>query len=146
MGADLITYIMVGPKTVELTPEAHAAESARLDILLRDMQTVISSEPADEVADDIADEIADLYRESYEYLMACLVAEYPDGASFLDAAIEFWNNPFGRDANVREGCPTPDEKIVVGGDTSYGDEPEGSAYEMMRVMDRLRICDALGIK
>ena len=56
-----------------------------------------------------------------------------------------WNDGCFRDLSRRNDPENPDRRIVVAGEMSWGDEPEGLGYQMLKKAFGLTIAQSLGV-
>ena len=66
--------------------------------------------------------------------------------SMVDTFVSGWNDPCFRDTACRGDPDDPDGKIVVAGERSWGDEPTGSGYQLLKKGFALGIAQELGIR
>lgn len=147
MGANLITYICVGPDQLSLSTarrlETLQAAEARLQELRQQWIKAIELPPGREPATEdfaVALEDAGEPPEAAPYLSG----ERPV-AEALDQLLAVWNDP-PRDANKRRHPDDSHLCIYVAGDTSWGDVPDGLAYRTLGVANALGLFDLLGIR
>jgi hypothetical protein len=57
-----------------------------------------------------------------------------------------WNDGCFRDLAVRDDPEKPGRKVVVAGELSWGDEPDGAGYQMLKKAFGLGIAELLGVK
>lgn len=57
-----------------------------------------------------------------------------------------WNDGSFRDLSFRDDPEKPSRKVVVAGERSCGDEPDGSGYQMLKKAFALGIAQLLGVK
>ena len=95
----------------------------------------------------------------YQDMVRCMLtdcgqdveAEYVFGIGLKDLAKEVrdfvanWNNGQFRDLSYRIDPLRPRRKVVVAGELSWGDEPEGSGYQMFKKAFGLTIAQRLGV-
>jgi len=78
-------------------------------------------------------------------------AEYVFSSSLKDLTKEVrdfvaaWNDGRFRDMSYRIDPLHPRRKVVVAGEMSWGDEPEGSGYQMFKKAFGLTIAQRLGV-
>lgn len=113
MGCDLITYMVVGKPKIKKTKAQVAAYWKKHQEFLK----------LDESTEEIA--VPNEYKEGFESS-----AEF---AEFVKEFVKFWNFPGARDTNARTfGKGKSKRQIVVSGDMSWGDEPDGYGYQLFR--------------
>jgi hypothetical protein len=69
-----------------------------------------------------------------------------DLASVVRGFVDGWNDGCFRDLSSRPDPDKPRRKIVVAGELSWGDEPEGAGYQMLKKAFALGIARRLGVK
>jgi hypothetical protein len=57
-----------------------------------------------------------------------------------------WNKPNHRDTAWREDPDKPERKVVIAGELSWGDEPDGAGYQMLKRAFGLSIAQFLGVR
>lgn len=67
-------------------------------------------------------------------------------AGEVEAFVKGWNDGCFRDLSRREDPDSPGRKIVVAGELSWGDEPDGLGYQMLKKAFGLNIAQSLGVK
>lgn len=65
---------------------------------------------------------------------------------FLKGFLDFWNRDTPRDTVKRTDPDDPEQQIVVAGEMSWGDEPGGYGYQMLKAADYLQLMPLLGIR
>jgi hypothetical protein len=60
--------------------------------------------------------------------------------------VEAWNDGLGRDGSSRIDPRDRRRKVVVAGELSWGDEPEGTGYQTLKKAFGLMIAQRLGVK
>ena len=148
MGADFISYIMFGP--AELDPKAVVAARGRAHntvSVLRDFLAVHDEDldamdwsPLFQVLPEMTD--VDEYDLGH---MAQMDAE--DINKTVDAFEAMWGGNFRDTACRYLPNPTPGgiEKVVVAGDVTWGDEPDGAGYQAMKWAELLGLMETLGV-
>lgn len=172
MGADLICYIAKGPKKFS-QPQRRAADRwlrqlwgplkkayhrweqegtvekspAALELrrVMRGLQVSESKRhstiwvgPAD--PDDFyLDEVVSSYRWLKELKEAT-------PSRFLRVFLDFWVRGTPRDTATRDDPDNRAQQIVVAGEMSWGDEPEGYGYQMLKAANYLQLMPLLGIR
>ena len=159
MGADLRTFILIGPKEIKMSARQEDAivKKVAKDILRRvakankalkkihecdDLDTLCTTngyvvwlmEWLDEFDTQGAGEV--LPNMTYESIRL-----------LIRLAIAYWNDPDFCDCDWRfcgEGKAM--RRIVVAGELSYGDEPDGEAYQLCKKAEILKIWKLLGIE
>lgn len=125
MGADLITFILVGPEKINFTSRLQAKA-------LKVAKRAISDLPEDENEDPFG------FRTMSEADLTETIQEF----------VNFWNSPDSRDVNARGGFRVGGKtlKILVAGDSTWGDAPDGIGYQTCLKGDILNLFSVLGIK
>jgi len=139
MGADLITFILVGPESLKLT------RGRRQNILnrceeVRDAATAVTNGDGSKKQKLLVEGLDEYARET---LALC------EPSKVLDYFLEVWNNAGPRDVNSRLFRPAPGKrmlKLLVAGDMSWGDEPEGAGYQAIKEAYLLGLFPRLGIQ
>lgn len=113
MGADLITYIIFGPKTLD---ESKKEEAKRLISSAIELAKHYLEDPPRDVSFD-------------EEELENISAQVPE--NLINALFDTWAEEY-RDSNMREIPGDSTRVVVVAGDTTWGDEPYGYAYLCLR--------------
>ncbi len=66
-------------------------------------------------------------------------------AKAVQEFVEAWNDSCFRDTSYRIDPDKPDRKVVVAGELSWGDEPDGFGYQMLKKAFGLGIAQRLGV-
>jgi hypothetical protein len=154
MGADLIGYMCVGPKKIS-EAQAQAAEEKAWRIFqgLRTWWKAVETEdtnhpkPPPEISDALDSAQID---ESYKLELLSFgdkdieTATKNDIDALVDEIVGFWNDPGFRDTVDRWISDT--EKVIFCGEMSWGDEPSGHGYGLLKMAHVLDILDELGIR
>lgn len=136
MGADLIVYILEGPREVKLTPQKRedilkkVRKSIKLCAAFRDGKLDANKLPS-----------------SIEEFDAQFIADL-DPEVVLDNFIDLWNGKAApRDAAWRFiGTGKKQRRVLVCGELSWGDTPSGYGFETCRNADLLNIDTMLGVR
>lgn len=159
MGADLIAYMLVGPKKITKS-QVQKAVAPMLTWAKKHKDTAVC-ESCGKVQDPKnldrnADGSLMLEDVDCEECGACeLVAvtdKYPDAAAarqVLDEAVAEWHSAPGcRDSASRTNPDNPKEIIICSGELSWGDEPDGAGYSSLKAVCQLPgpVKDILGIR
>lgn len=146
MGADLITYIVAGPRKLKLS-------ATKRKSILKEAETrmeaarIWQAETNGGVTEPIGPStklpksIENLSEEELESLVGL------DAEVTLNTLVALWNETVTpRDVNARTfkmgGVWT---KVVVAGDMSWGDEPDGEGYQTISQAQRLGMLALLGL-
>lgn len=140
MGADLIAYILVGPTKLlpsDALKQSITIEASHLCAVAQEAQTA--------VGEQLSPEKEQLLQDLDSYEIDYLASLDPQGA--LRDFLKLWNEGGYRDCETRcvERPGVPTERILVAGDMSWGDEPDGAAYQAIKAALALGITDALGV-
>lgn len=162
MGADLICFIAKGPVKVNKRSQMKAVKRATKIIeLAKELVRVAKKFDREE---DLTDAEAKLYNDG---ILDPLLSGFQDQEQYssLDEAVEnletlagfepntevsefvrYWLTNAARDTNSRIDPDDNKQKIVVCGELSWGDAPEGEGYLKMRYGYWLDIPQSLGIR
>ena len=148
MGADLIAYILVGPKTISKARIKRAIKPME-EWAKKHMNTAVCAycgevqDPAD-LEKDAAGELILADVDCTECGSCDLVAvssKYPDMATIareLSSIVAKWHDAPGcRDSAVRTNPDNPKEIIICCGELSWGDEPGGAGYQALKSVCQL---------
>ena len=159
MGADLISYLLVGPRKIAQA-QIKKAEPLVVAWLAKHKDTAIC-ENCGQIQDaELLDRdedgkllLEDVDCDECGAAELVLVSEkYPDAAAakkHLRAAVDCWHAaPSCRDAAVRTNPDNPKEIIICCGELSWGDEPDGAGYNNLKTVCRLPdpVKDIFGIR
>lgn len=158
MGADLRTFIMIGPKEVKMSARQEDAIVKKVvkDILTRVSKANMALKKIHEC--DLESLCAnscyaDWLREWLDEFDTAGAGEvlpdmnYDSVRLLIRLAVAYWNDPDFRDCDWRfcgEGKAM--RRIVVAGELSWGDEPDGEAYQLCKKAEILKIWKLLGIE
>ena len=159
MGADLIAYMLVGPKKIT-EGQIQKAVAPMLAWVKKNKNTAVCENCGNirdpKNLDRNADGTLALEDVDCEECGACeLVAvadRYPDAAAIeraLKEAIDEWHAAPGyRDSASRTNPDNPKEIIICSGELSWGDEPNGAGYNSLKAVCQLPgpVKDILGIR
>ncbi len=147
MGADLITYLVVGPDTITLSDYQRTkvikqlrtnAEGLRQECL----KELDQSNEAEPTVEDFGDALSNLG--TNERVAPCLV-DSELAETVLDDFLSVWHD-LRRDANKRLMPGDKERCIFVAGEMSWGDAPPGEAYRTMDFAACLGLLPLLGIE
>lgn len=172
MGADLICYVAKGPR--QFTKARHRAaerwlkvlwptlkraneqwewdgtvkESPAASQLRKVMRGLCLSEAKRHVTIWVGDSDPDDYYleevvSAHRWLKS---AGNTTPTCFLKGFLDFWNRDAPRDTVKRSDPDDPKQQIVVAGEMSWGDEPGGYGYQMLKAADYLQLMPLLGIR
>ena len=155
MGADLITYMLVGPNKLADDPkkkEKAILHASRMIAAVTAWQTLHDEHQNSDDAQDEIEVPATLIRELKHFGIdptTCYIDDYNSGVVGVDAEtavndlFTLWNDGGYRDVNTR-GYRT--RQILVAGDMSWGDEPDGAGYQICKRCERLGLFRIYGIE
>lgn len=136
MGADLIAYICKGPQKLDRSKRdaavAHTTEIVELAKISGDSEDAL---------DGLLEKFGDL--SGFEDLESVANIE---PAEFVDSFIETWDNCDCRDMSFRTDPDDENQKIVVAGELSWGDTPEGEGYTALNTATVLGLMLIFGIR
>jgi len=149
MGADLIGYMCLGPKKIS-EAQAEAAERRAWEIF-QALKTWYGDDEGEGEQPEIlkglglggVDEAYQLESLRFGGDADIATATKDDIDALVDEIVGFWNDPGSRDAVDRWISDT--EKVVFCGDMSWGDEPDGYGYRLLKMAHVLDILEPLGI-
>jgi len=142
MGADLIGCLVKGPRELDRD---------RFELALGVAANVVGQATiAYEL--ELADEPVE--REDFDALDNTFIdLEYDlerirglDPEDLLKALVSVWEEHDARDLATRFDPDDDDQQIVFAGEMSWGDDPEGFAYQTIRDADKLGMLDVFGIR
>lgn len=144
MGADLITYIVVGPETIVMTDEMLTKIKASSVEMEEQVKQYLLDEGKTEGREEFLEWYEDAFGEPPEDVEDA--SNHLSATNRLKVAEEFikgWPD-FGRDTNVR--FLNEKEVIVVAGDMSWGDSPDGAGYTAIDYVYKLKLDEILGLR
>jgi hypothetical protein len=136
MGADLIGYLVKGPAKI---PESRIKAAVRK--CLKQRQTLLDD--AGKGANrgqrmDVALSATGEYFDPEE------IPENPEAE--IREFVDWWHGMGGRDTCCRTDPDNPREMLVFAGDMSWGDEPDGYGYQMLKRAHTWGVAEALGLR
>ena len=146
MGADLLTYIAIGPEKLDESEELRrraVAEGTRRVTAVTAFLELENEADAAELTLHIPQALQfeldtiPLDVDDYETLAGVEVS------SAMNDLFTMWNERSFRDVNTRW---YNDKQILVAGDSSWGDEPEGGGYQTCKLSDLLGLFEVYGIE
>ncbi len=153
MGADLITFVCVGPKNLTLSAARrrnvvqHAMNRRKrvLETACRDLAKTrkLSPEQLRQTA-DFEDALEDFLRNECDGEEILVNVTPKDVREPLERLINLWNGDERPHDLVYRLWKN--RRIVVAGDMSWGDEPEGYGYQLLKQAQTMGLLDALGIE
>lgn len=146
MGADMIGYMVAGPRNIDESLIAKARDNARY--VVGKLNDYLEARELDENATQplrgstasLDDRVQRIITDN-----CAMGADYFDGFNveeFITEFVEFWDRPDSRDAVWRM---VGDQKVVFAGDMSWGDSPSGYGFTMLRDAEELGLTDDLGL-
>lgn len=149
MGADLIGYMCIGPKRI--TAAQKKAATKRAWEIFQALRAWYGDDDGEGKRQEILDGlelggIDETYQlESLEFHRANFtVADRIHIEATVAEIVQFWNDPDSFDSVCRDISDT--EKVVFCGEMSWGDEPEGHGYQLLKMAHVLEILEQLGIR
>ena len=131
MGSNLITIVVVGPKKLDCSDEFREHVVAKAKRRIKACQAWSGGRLP-----------AGLNDEEEVELTSKLDAE-----DVVNRTIAFWNDPSEADTNFRMAKYRDTAmKVVVAGNSTWGDSPDGEGFRLLSNAARLRILDELGLK
>jgi hypothetical protein len=147
VGADLISFILVGPAKLECNAEKEKQILDRANAILgcvKQWQAHVEEVEIDGAVPDMPDTeimFAGDTSEVNDYIF--LLEKNP--AEIHKDFLDLWNDGFARDASSRF-IDNDSRRILVAGELSWGDEPDGHGYQTIKAALYLGILDAYGIE
>jgi hypothetical protein len=139
MGADLISWILIGPEKVKLSPgkRKNLLNSCKEIVFAAKMSA--SGRTLSKKQEKLLEPLDDEYNVEY--------AADLEPVKVLDAFLDLWTRAGYRDTSTRAvTLHGEDYQILVAGDTTWGDEPEGGGYQTIKNAGMLGIPYKLGIR
>ena len=136
MGADQIGYLVKGPRKINparIKAAARACLKTRAAIL-KDVSDNANRGERQEAA----------YALTSEYFDPEDIPENPEQA--IREWIEWWTHQDSRDTCSRSDPDNPRQQLVYAGEMSWGDEPSGRGYQMLKKAFAWGFAEALGIR
>ena len=143
MGADLLTRIVTGPTKLKANARLRAKMLKQAKLIVSACNQAGKDPDFDWRNDPIIGHLAATMEVENLDAIACL-----DPKATLAALFEIWNGAGeARDVSSRVSTIGGQEfAIVVAGDMSWGDEPDGFGYLTLRDAEHLGFFGPLGIK
>lgn len=156
MGIDLIGLMPWGPVKLDRAKRTEAIERAKRVIeLVLALNKIVEERgqalPEAEAQEHLPEDTPEWIKEEVEQWGLDKLPEplYLDTVeSFVDEFLDFWDDPSGRDVVSRiAGKPGSKRYQVIfcGGD-SFGEEPSGTGYDMLKTATRLGLYEVFGIE
>ena len=152
MGCDLIGYTVIGDKDLAARKEAAIEQAAKVLELIKsgankfvdgDLAEALSEEEAAYFSASFADIDIEYSPEMLKDKLDYILVEISDAKSFVSDFLYFWKYPHNRDTNYRY---YGDKQIIFAGGESYGEEPTGHGYTMLKLADMLDLFPVLNIE
>lgn len=147
MGQELLGFIVKGPNKLNKKNFPAATRNAEKVInLAQKIVEYLDADDSDEVPRGfkMPEFLADLYENDPDAVRAWAKK---DPRKCVSDFVDFWAEPGKfQDATWRPDPDKKTERIVVAGEATWGDEPAGIGYEILRDSLRLGICKAFGIR
>ncbi len=120
MSDSMICYMVMGPRYLDIAPRTRT----------KIVNHIIDFQPDESEDDDVA--LKDEFRNA------------DIAHQFLDRLIKFWDNPYmaGDSASRIVGY----KRVVFSGASTWGDEPQGTGYQLLKRVHRLGIAPMLKLE
>lgn len=139
MGADLITYIVVGPEKLNITKALRKRVITRIENVASTVKQAQKDPDFDWSEDPLIGSMGEDLNE-----IEWVVDIEPE--KFLNNFVAMWNKGEARDTNGRiVKMHGKKMRVVVAGDVTWGDEPSGDGYIMLRDAERLGLYELLNL-
>lgn len=136
MGAEQVGFIVVGPVKIpagRIKAAAKACSVQRRKLL----KLVAPDAPRYERRDAVLSETGEDFNPAD-------IPENPE--QDIRAFVDWWNSGGSRDTCSRQDPDNSRQKIVYAGEMSWGDEPQGYGYQMLKKAFAWGVAEALGIR
>lgn len=140
MGAELVGYLVVGPKSFT---EQQVQKAIKIVAELKDIAAKISDKLDQGVSIHKIPELEVLLKQYgidfddeetlREHFIDFLKDDEP--GTIINRFLAFWMSPYSRDTHYRSYGG--DRIIIFAGDSSWGDEPSGYGYTALKEIDNL---------
>lgn len=146
MGADLIGYMVIGPREISLDKVGEATTFAKNNIIKISNAATSILEGEEEVIDEAWASISEFDIQDYE------INDYADfdeksaedySARLVGDLLDFWKNG-SRDSAYRD-LPNG-SRVVFAGDQTWGDTPDGFGYQTLRKSEAIGLLKFFGIE
>lgn len=139
MGADLITYIVVGPEKLNITKALRKRVVTRIENVISTVRQAQKDPDFDWGEDPLIGGMGEDLNE-----LGWVEDIAPN--TFLNSFVELWNKGDARDTNGRIVKMNGKKmRVVVAGEMTWGDEPSGEGYIMLRDAEKLGLYELLGL-
>jgi hypothetical protein len=136
MGADQVGYLVKGPRRIAA---GRIKAAVRACLRLRKQLLAAADDPEDE--NSRRDAALHLTGEFFD---PADIPENPERE--IRAFVDWWRRPEGRDVCCRDDPDNPRQTLVYAGEMSWGDEPSGYGYQMLKKALAWGFAEALGIR
>ena len=159
MGADLLGFMVRGPKTlnialVEPAVEDLTSRKAVLEIAYTSFRDAADAAAQhDDGEDPLMEELYDLLERLFpEFEVSFFGMEHMDAIEtiiamsaieLVDNLLYLWATGSARDCTYRD---FEEQRVMFCGEMSWGDEPDGHGYETLKHAQQLGLLGALGIE
>jgi hypothetical protein len=161
MGIDLIGFIAKGPLDLSNKKEAAIKFLEERNLFLKKnvakIQSILDDNlnldddvnyeklfNNDKLLNNFLEENQGSYYDIPELIEEDLIIDNPE--KFVEEFIDFWANGYARDATSRLDPDDPTKIIMFAGSESYGDEPNGYGYNMLKKAFQVGLRDIFDIK
>jgi hypothetical protein len=137
MGADLICYMVKGPEDLDESKRDEAIQ--KVDKFILDVRSFLDAQEKGETTEEHRLYFADLEEWDLEKIADSEAEE------IVDELFAAWNGDY-RDTSHR---PDPDDKnqrFVVAGEMSWGDEPSGGGYQGLKMAEKVGLFEFFGLR
>lgn len=139
MGADLVGYLLKGPKRID--EEKQSAAIAQIKRVQELIQRITADDPDDDIEAATAEFqrlVFDRYRpmDTYDCVPEDLINEF----------VDLWETSASRDVVSGTDPDDKTQQIMFAGGTSYGDDPDGFGYQTIHMLNAFNGLTILGIK
>lgn len=154
MGADLIGYLIKGPRDLALHRDAAVLALTAYHVTVRTALDAYVAAGGDDLEDAAQVEAlvgSDLYsaveNQYGEFLGESLEALLDtDPAEAIDTFITLWESGAASDMTSRTDPDDATQLLVFAGEMSWGDEPSGTGYQALKDAEFSGVLTALGIR
>ena len=136
MGAEQVGYLVKGPKRIGGRAIGRAVREC-----VRHRQGMLS---LCDGAKDAEAGMAAMIEHAGERFDPADIPEDPSAA--IREFADWWNSPGSRDTSLRDDPDDPKQRLLYAGEMSWGDEPGGQGYGMLKRAFCWGFAEALGIR
>jgi hypothetical protein len=147
MGVDLIGFLVKGPRDISDKKEEAVKFLEKRNVFLKEsiirIQSVLDENlnldddvnyeklfNNDKLLNNFLEENQGSYYDIPELIEEDLIIDNPE--KFVEKFINFWTSNYARDTTARADPDDPEKQIMFAGSESYGDEPNGYGYRMLK--------------